>query len=500
MEVINRGKIIIDIEQGSVKLPTPEFDKFIPPLERVNQQLRTQLSLLNDIGRAALLDAQGGNKWKAGLQNMRDSANAEAAERERVNQLILADRVRRHERQLQLSEAEMRQQEQLAAKQIASAMAVGESLNRIGEGFLRVTRASVLLGYQSDESLQKLLKNLALVQAGFDGFRGASDIIRGVNKIAAEARANGQTFLAAIGSGNIAVAAGAVVVGALGMAWADAARRQREYVELQERFQSSRRNITDQIAELRGPGSQVALIERRIRTLRPEGEDPASALRYLEQQKELQQQLYDAKQAENRLEREKVSTQRQAIENAQEQVRLAEQRLSTERSAVRSYEAAFSKLEAFEQRQLKAAFDKVRRGGSLSEYERNLVDKVGQSGITEFDRAREGRREGARESDLAGIEGATVGASGGLRQFERELDDANKRLREFAEGRDSDAALRSLEQKNEELARVAERGVDIAIKAFLRLEAAMGKQERRSKELEDAAKAEQARGSAIIFN
>lgn len=469
-EIISRGRIVIDLVQGKVDIPIPDFDKYTQgqqqaaqatqqqtqniaaqtqSVQQLNAQYKAQVAALNEIGRSSFREAKGGSKWDAGIDNMRAAAEAERAELERVNQLILSDRARRHQRAVAMQEAERQAVEQANQRTLQQQRAMGESLDRMALGFMKVSRAAVLLGFSQDESLQDLLRNLALAQAAFDLFDGSRKIVRGLSEAMAMAAKNGQTLAQVIGTGNIALAAAAVAVLAIAKAWESAASEAKKYHEEAAKSQEIQDSIGSELNKFR-PAKERArsLLNETGGPVRSGPNTNRDAQRILDANLALRDVLKEQLQEQEK----SVAKQRESLNNAKSQVDLAKQRIAAEQGAVQSYEAAFSKLQAFEQKQLKAAFDKLRAGKDITEYERGLVDKVGQSGVADVSRAKEGRSEGADAAqDLKGLQGATVGVNGSLSELEKELDKFQKALEKITAGKTEQEFLDGLETRTRQI-------------------------------------------------
>lgn len=413
--IINRGKIIIDIEAGAINIPVPKFDEVLPKQAEMTRATDAQARATESAKRAE-----------------------EEAEKARIRAIEAG--VRNHRE-------------------------ANERLQQMSEGFLKLSRSAVLLGFSQSESLQDLLKNLALVQAGFDALDGSRKVITSLSETMAKSAKTGQTLFQVIGSGNIAMAAGAAAVTLLAAAWASARREEEAYQAQLRQANSAKASLRDASMSELLPSERIAILERDRTKLPGIVGTPDEVEKNAEAYRRVEEQLLAAHRAELQLADQAKGKQIEAIRGEQQRLELAQQRLRTEQNAVRAYEAAYSQLNKFEQGQVKAAFDKLRKGGSLSEYERRLVERTGQSGIVEFDRAREGRAEGANaEQDLRGLQGATVGVSGSMQDFAKEVQRATEALTKLTSDREASTAIAELEQQRQEIERAS---VDLG-KAFLK--------------------------------
>jgi hypothetical protein len=482
-EIISRGTIIVDLKAGTIDLPKPDYDIYergqknaAVATEHHNKALDAQakaIEQLNAIGRQALADSRGGDKWKAGLGNMANArgdaaaaakatndaatraAESEAAELERVNQLILSDRARRHARTVEMTEAEQRAQQQAAQQAIQDHRAVNESIQRVGEGVMKLTRSAVLLGFAQDESMQSLLKNLAMVQAGYDAFDGSRKIIQGLNAVMDQASRSGMSLAQVIGRGNIALAALAAAATAAAVAYqmlnAEEEKRKKKFSDSASGVMGLRQTIRS----MQSPEDRKAIAER----------DLGGAIRFASKHADYADEA--GKKAENLLSIEREITQqsldrlnksRDAIRAQQSQLEIAQQRRDAERDIVRSVEASYSKLSAGEQRRLQSAAEKVKAGGDINEYERKLFERAGQGGIADSSRSKEGRAEGADQfiKTVQGLDGAATGTVGSFEDLNQTVMDLEKSLKSLA-GDDANATLAKLEQQTEDVIRLFEK-------------------------------------------
>jgi hypothetical protein len=453
VEVINRGKIVIDLVAGKVELPVPDYGAYQrgqaeaakateqhtksqeaqrKSVEALNAQYRAQVTALNEVGRRAFNDAKGDDKWKAGLQAMTDARNQQAA----------------------AAETERRARQRAAQQALQDQRAIGESLDRMANGFMKVSRAAVLLGFTQDESLQKLVKNLALAQAGFDLFDGSRKIVQGLTEAMAQAARNGTSLVQVIGRGNIALAAMAAAAAAAAVAYQllNAEREKqlknagdsasgvmairnfmRSMDNPEEKARRAQRDMDSSLNMASRGGPMIGVDLRRA---------VGAAEKLLEAEKEI---TADAQ--------KRLNLQREAIEKGQAQLDLAKQRLNAERQLVRTVEASFSKLSEFEQKRLQSAAKRLREGGDINEYERGLFEKAGEGGIADVSRAREGRREGSQEflNSVKGLEGATTGTTGSMNSLNEQVEKLEKSLSKITGGADTASALAAIEQQSKDI-------------------------------------------------
>lgn len=222
-DVVRHGKIIIDLEMGKIAFKAPDLRDLLAQLERelelVKQTERAQREL-NSARQsgfsvstakptlppevAAQLPPSWGGTAKPGGAGAGMSAQADAAEK-------AAEATKKATEELdawaagidKLGQSAMpqvdkwaagmaRMAEQTAAAGSAGAEnmarlsqqsdAAGKALLGVADGSFRIARGLVLLGTSSDESFQKMIQGLAMVQAGFDLFKGATKIVGSLEK------------------------------------------------------------------------------------------------------------------------------------------------------------------------------------------------------------------------------------------------------------------------------------------------------------------------------
>lgn len=83
------------------------------------------------------------------------------------------------------------QQQQARAHEEHQSQALRSSAQVAG-GLLHIARAAVLVSTGSEEGFEKLIRNLALVQAGIDGLRGAQHVMHGLEAAQKAAAASGK--------------------------------------------------------------------------------------------------------------------------------------------------------------------------------------------------------------------------------------------------------------------------------------------------------------------
>ncbi len=173
MQTIREAKIVIHLEQGPVNLKAPDLSKMFADQQKLidySKQYEEQLKRVQQLQATQASAASGMGGATGGGRGSGLAPGVEEAERA-FQRLYTA------------------QMKYLTAQQ------------SIGEGFFLMSRAVALFSSDSDDSFQRLVRNLAQVQAYFDVYKGFTNTVRGVvEAIKALQKAE---LEAAIASGNL---------------------------------------------------------------------------------------------------------------------------------------------------------------------------------------------------------------------------------------------------------------------------------------------------------
>lgn len=451
-DVIRRGTIIIDLQQGKVELKPPDMG---PVLKAREQELR----LIDQ------LEVNTRNLWA--LQE--EAARAQAQNAAQQQQQNRSDAI---------------EQEAAAQRQLAAAY------REAGEGVMRVARGFVLLTGASGESLQKMVKGLAIVQGAFDLFAGSQKIIDNLAK-AEEALAAAQAAQTAVTTTNtvatvantaakaslstaslaaaagtralaavtnpvtLAIAALVAVVMAAVEGWdyfttsaaeaREATLAEAEATRILTDAMGRQLETTRQLADLRrttmtDDEKRRSLIDQQDRSVAAgkvqvdfasgqgaEGELAArnfaagqysAAAAALKERDAMEKSILDTQLKQR-------DAQIDAIEAQQKLVESAEKQLDIERQKSDQQLAQIGRLSENQQRQLKELRDKLLNGDDLTRgQEKRLEDLGGEAGrgIVDARAKRRAEAAGFGPDFFKGIEGASTG-----------MDDAAKALKEAAE-------------------------------------------------------------------
>ncbi len=265
-EVLRRGVIVIDLIGGKVEIPAPN----IGPVLKARQE---ELKLVDQLTVATLKALEAQDKLTKAAA---DDAAARA----------------------------FQQQAQSQDKAAQSSQQLSAAYQNIGSGVFRLARATVLLGADSDESFQKMIRGLAYVQAGFDLFKGTTQIVKGLAAAetamaaataaetvatvantgahAANAAAKTTSTAASLASAGaakvVAAATNPVTLAIVGLtavimtgveAWDYFTESAKEAAEAQERYAAMTEKIASSIQK------EVEL-SREVAAMRREGMDPAA--------------------------------------------------------------------------------------------------------------------------------------------------------------------------------------------------------------------------------
>jgi hypothetical protein len=543
--VIRDGIIRISIQQGTVELKAPDLRPIIEQrkqeaaaieevrkaaeaaaaaetkgaeaasraIQQANREYRDKLRLLDDIGRKSLAEAEGGNKWDAGVANISkattEAAAAEAAELEKTNQLILADRARRHAQAVAMAEEEgqavaraAEQQAEAVSRAARAQVEMLEGVNRIGSGFLQLGRSIALFTADSDKSLRDLVQTLATFQSGFDLLRGGIDLFAGTVKILEQmqnarrlAAAATTAETAAITANTVATNASAAaqgaalttlaatnpillamvaVLAAAAVAWKllsdaekEAAVTAREIAEsswkdsaqYEAQIRRNKEALKDFMSEqekekalardaLKGVSSMKILDKETIRET-----DNAA---YLESEAAVIEAAISASRELVNLEKEKTAEkigqldiQTREIEQQQRIAEQAQKALEVEEKKVQAFEAQFGALDKGEQKRLQKITDQV-RGGNTENLRRSDLEFLGQSG------GDQGRQIAQEEFARRGREQGAGNVFGGianpaLDQAAAVVDRENQRLNDLTGGQSVEDALSDIEDEKKQL-------------------------------------------------
>jgi hypothetical protein len=197
-DIIRHGTIIIDLKAGKVELPAPQLSQV---LDQKKQEAEVQ-----------------------------KTANAQVdAAKTKVDELAKAQ-------QRQAQEAK-RAADEMKRFGFANTAAYRQGV----EGAFQLMRAMTLLGAQSEESLGRMIKDLAAVQAGSDLFKGSTNVIKGFGVAFGFAESSVAGFLAKL---NPVLA----VVSGLASAYALWSSRTREQAEAQKKLAEEMQKVREEAA------------------------------------------------------------------------------------------------------------------------------------------------------------------------------------------------------------------------------------------------------------
>jgi hypothetical protein len=382
----------------------------------------------------------------------------------------------------------MEEEEQALARLRSSMSALAGAAHQAGEGFFRLARAGVLLG-AGNESLEKMVKNLAEVQAYWDVLSGLISIVQAMTNAQKALAAAQGSYILALNASSLATQAFTVVVIEAAAAlltllaplvvigvviaaviWAgvaawdaiteseeEAAESAKQYAEaVQAGVQKSidainnqlemereleaikRKGMTLDQQQISLAGSRAGSSEfARSMALRSGTVDPASQKQFLEAahaaalaaanfaEEELALAL-KRRDAEIEIRQEKIKQ----IESAEKALATAQRQQQIEEEKLRTFQAQFGALNQFEQQQLVDIRDRLRRGEELNPFEEDfLATKGGEGGRRAADDIRQ-KRGAAAGAGLDFWEG-TAGA-GAVKDMADASDKVAKALEDLA--------------------------------------------------------------------
>lgn len=474
-EIIRRAKIVIDLEQGQVKLDAPDLSQV---LATKDEQIAKERDLMAAIEEATKLEEK--------LAQERIENNSKAAEQARK------------------ASEEQRRAALDIAKNSAEALA---GVTQLGEGFFLLGRSATLFAADTNEGLQEMVQSLATVQAGFDLFKGTVQAFQGavavIEKLNAARKAQAVVtaaataaegahaaalttstgaavgLTAAMGPLGIALAAAAAVIAVVAVAYkqlADAERdaeeaakkaqedaraRRQEMLEIEQRVLDAWAERRRSLAEEATAQEKLEMIEQRRKQLeRPTESITGDLARFgesgvVERRIRTAEEMQDLAREELAVRREiaderqrELQSQVQVIEQQQRAVEAAERALEIEQAKERSFAAQFGQLSRIEQERLKEISAKVEAGQDLTGFEERELRRIG------------GERGRQVADDIAAERGAEAGASrvlsnlggdDGLRSAQRDVANARANLGELTDGASADSAIRQLQQQQREL-------------------------------------------------
>lgn len=486
-DVIRTARIVIHLEQGKAAL---DAQALAPILEQKKQEVALTEQSQQANAAAAEAASQAAVEQQQAVAPLLDQKQREAE---------LAEEARRAHAEAGQAAAEA------AVKQAKANADVLGGIQAVGEGVFTLGRSMTLFAASGDESLARLARSVATVQAGMDLFKGTIQTIRGVAEVvektaaaataaaaaeqvrgAATAATVAPTAAAAAATSGLAAAVAAlalpitIVVGAIAAAltawklWSDSTE------EAAAEAEDTRQRMADLDATLAGLHTAAAQrdLQRRdtlrermtaeeqlleLQRRQADAEQAAGRSATIERdglfgggQKEAQQEQLAAVQAgldamreeanlrrELTSEREKqLADQEKLIEGRQRELELARQTLDTEQRKVDAFAAQFGQLTQAQQARLQGIADKVRGGDELSRGELGFLSRFGgEQGRAIATDEFRQRGEAAGAGNV--FAGIAIGAPG-VAAAQQEVDAARGRLNEATGGKPPEQALDDL--------------------------------------------------------
>lgn len=461
VQTIREAKIVIHLEQGRMELRAPDLSKTLADQQKyidLQKQLEEQIKRVNAAQQSA--PSGGGGSVSGG-----GGGTHEDRDRERILQVI-------------------KEEEQAIARLRTSMMGLLRATSQTAEGFFRLGRAAVLLG-ASDESLQKMIKSLAQVQAYLDIMAGAMMIVQGLVSAQKAAAAAQAVYVTALAGSTLAtqvftvavieataalaafalpiVAAVAVIVIAVTAAiaiWdlfteseAEAAEASRERAaQIKEDAENAAAIMADYLkmmdARIAREAELKALIFDRM-TAEEQAADIASRVARGNRAGARGQTIIDedlfggakgtaleierraaldgirALQQQDQLKRDQLDAQKDLLAAQLKSIEAAEKDLEIAKQKERTFQIQFGMLQQFEQAQLKAIADRLRAGQDINQFEEQFLREKGGEAGANIANARAGRRGAAAGADdvFAGIPDAMDAAAKSVDQLEKVLAD-----------------------------------------------------------------------------
>ena len=475
-DAIRRGTIIIDLISGKVEMPQPKMGGVL--VER-----QKEIDLVNALETAIK------NAWAA--------------------QDKLRETTEQTERARGAGGGGKGQSDHLAEQNRHLNEAV-KNYSKVADGVFRLTRAAVLLGSSSDESFKKMIQGLAMVQGGFDLFKGTQQIVQALEKaqtalakataaaaaaqaLETSAQVAGAAASAALTAKTVALIAAKKVlaavtnpvvlaitflVGVIGTAVSAydkltiSAEEQKKIND--EVTASVERHIAalerqadrqDEIAKLRqstmtdaqraaslfGRRADIGNIEQGSQDAQhTSGPGQKAALEFNSRlARRNAADLQEAKQLKAQILQEEIKSrdeQIRAIQNQQQLVRDAQKHLDIEKEKVRQFSAQAAGLSDLEKQQLRGFRDRLRGGGNLTRAEEDQFARIGGEQAEGIVTFRRAKRGAAEGFDENFFKGIE-GASTGLKDASDALDEVVAALKKLVGESTAPAKIAELERQ-----------------------------------------------------
>lgn len=195
-------------------------------------------------------------------------------------------------------------------RQSESLKNVARDLREAGEGAFIMARGIALMTAGTDEDLQKMVRNIAAVQAGFDLFRGSTKLIEGLSAALGVSRVATAALMATLSPYLLALGAAASAYALLTNRTREQAKAEAELRAEQERRLEFERKLREE------RDKRIKSLQERVTDAQFDAKSPQEQLRDLEQ---------EARTAASRFRR-----QERAAESDPESIRLQEKMLQAQ--------------------------------------------------------------------------------------------------------------------------------------------------------------------------
>jgi hypothetical protein len=511
VQTIREAKIVIHLEQGRVELKAPQLAGILQQQQQqldLTQKMEQETRRLNEAEKKRVNDELAGaaelrrisdetsQRWRntneakffqgkmAGDKPPSSTSDQarEAFYNQEINQTLkdriaLTQQLLAEEQKLKASQAGQDQAKAID-QQNRAVRQYHEGLNQASEGVFRLARAAVLLG-GSDESMQKLIRNLAIVQAGYDLFKGSTQIIGGLAKAQenlakanALAAASGTAASAGMAPLNPILAGVAISVGLAALAWSHYANAQREADEAQKEFLQNKRDADALITgtDAVDPNTRLATLRRQVdeelalrqklstrtrvvatqgggftvsdRTPESIGQENDSFKR----EADFRKQILQIQEDQNRKQKEKIDVTERDIKQQQQLLSAANRLRDSERERLESFRAQIAKLSPLELQQLKAIDEKLQRGDKLNRNELSILEKNAGSRGQDVARA-----QGAKEFEGLGLRKDFLGSEKAYNDAAKATEDLTVKMKELTAAMTGKEKLADLADENRQL-------------------------------------------------
>lgn len=530
MQTIREAKIVIHLESGPVNLKTPDLSGFLKQQQdqlQIVQQLEQATTRLAEAQRAvsqptamptpAMPSGGAGGDYGKGLERQTELAKKfEEAIAKLIVKLNEAAKIAppgsggNGGRGAGLAPG-AEEAEKAFARLYTSQMKYLSSQQNIAEGFFLLARSAALFGSTSDDSFDKMVRNLAMVQSYFDAYRGFTGTIKGVveaikalqraeieaavasgnmSRAQIEALKSSQTRASGIKMLAIAISDAAVVMVAITSVLTIISSVADILIETEAEHKAAMEGVRQRNIELIRQADEQIARERQLRDARRANMDDLSKAQDLHRavyqidriQRQSQHTRFNSDvpgadaaldslnrqaysnvsdlQAEVELRREILRTELaardakiDAIQQQEKQLQMAQRQLQIEEEKLQAFKSQIGALDPMTLSMLKGIDQKLKAGVDLDPFELETLQRSGgERGRREADRIY------AKRFDSLGIDSETFlgGDGGAMKEAQKAVDEMTVALKDLTKELSSADAVAKLQAEKNDLTKMFE--------------------------------------------